>query len=77
MKRKLSDALYEYLKKAYPKEPSVDNIIEVCKAAVSIFPLIKVDPSSIDGIVIIPITLIFEFFMYKYLYLYFIYFILG
>lgn len=62
MKRKLSDALYEYLKKTFPKVPSVDDVTEVCKAAVSIFPLIKVDPSNIDGIVNIPIIFTFNFF---------------
>lgn len=51
MKRKLSDALYEYIKKTFPKEPSTETIIDVCQAAVSIFPLIKVDPSDIGGIV--------------------------
>lgn len=61
MKRKLSDALYEYLKKTFSKEPSSDDISDVCKAAISIFPLIKVDPSDIDGIVNISLSIPFSF----------------
>lgn len=53
MKRKLSDALYDYSKKMFSKDPTSENITEVCKAALSLFPLIKVHPSNIDGIVII------------------------
>lgn len=50
-KKILSDSLFEYLKRTFPNIASTDEVIDVCKAALSLFPNIKADPSEIDGIV--------------------------
>lgn len=49
--KELINLLYSYLMKFHSNSPPPSEIIEVCKAAIELFPYLRLEPSGNEGIV--------------------------
>lgn len=49
--KELINLLYSYLMKFHSNSPPSSEIIEVCKAAIELFPYLRLEPSGYEGIV--------------------------
>lgn len=49
--KELINHLFAYIVKYHSESPPPSEVIEVCKAALELFPYLRVNPSGIEGIV--------------------------